>query len=458
MVRVALINPGRDQRFAVQEPLTLGFIASFLEKNNIEVKIIDELAGEDVRSLIHAFKPNIVGLTATTPLAIDAYRIADFCRKERILTVMGGVHATILSEEAIKHADIVIKDEGEIALLKIARGEIKPGIIKGSIIDDIDEIPPPSRHLMKMDFYLRAKDRQPHSYLYFVPPRTKVAAMLTSRGCPFNCIFCHNSWKVLPYRFNSVERVLDEINNLIGNYGVQAIFFIEDNFFVNKKRVQDICRGILKNKFQLIWGGNARVDNVDKETLTLAREAGCRQITFGFESGSQRILNILKKRATVDQAREAIRLCKEVGLAVNGTFMIGNPTETPEDIKMTQEFIKNNPIDSSGLCITTPFPGTELWNMCLAKGLVPLCPHWSDFTYDRIPFLATNSMTKNDLEKYYCETLNIIAEHDNISLGEIAIYGLLNPKYAIQKIFKLITNPTRLYSILKRVLCLTGEN
>ncbi|MFC1511048.1 B12-binding domain-containing radical SAM protein [Candidatus Margulisiibacteriota bacterium] len=452
MVRVALINPGRDRRFAIQEPLVLGFLASYLEKNNIEVKIFDEPVGENVAALIDSFKPDIVGLTAVTPLIQEAYRLADICRQKKILTVIGGVHASIFPEEALKHTDIVIKGEGEVALVKIAKGEIKSGIIDGSVISNLDEVPIPSRHLMKMDYYLYAKDHNPGSYLYFVPPRTKVAAVLTSRGCPYDCIFCHNSWQGLPYRFNSVDRVLEEIGSLISDYGVQAIFFIEDNIFVNKKRIQAISRGILQRGYKIVWGGNARVDNLDRETLQLAKEAGCRQITFGFESGSQRILDVLRKRTTVAKAREAIRLCKEVGLKVNGTFMIGNPTETPADIKMTQDFIRDNPIDAPGLCIATPFPGTEMWNMCLKKGLVPLQPSWSDFTYDRVPFPATDSLSEEEIKRFYQETLNVITANSSKSLKEFLVYSALNPRYLLKILMKLLSNPSRMLAMLKRWL------
>lgn len=400
MKRVALINPGRNEQFAVQEPLNLGFIAAYLEKNGVEVRIIDELAGEDVPAEISRYGPDVAGITATTPLAEDAYRIADHCKKAGILTVMGGVHASVLPEEALSHSDIVVIGEGEQAMLDIASGSVNPGIVRRDYIRDLDEIPMPARHLMKMDFYTRTKDRLPHTYLHFVPPRTKTSAMLTSRGCPYTCTFCHNTWKGMPYRLNSAERVLEEIELLMREYGVEAVFFIEDTFFGNKQRLMKICDMIKSRGIKLLWGCNSRVNELDLDSLKAVKAAGCRQITIGFESGSQRILDALNKRTTVEQNSKAVQMCKEAGLYVNGTFMVGSPTETARDVEETAEFIRRNPIDSIGICITTPYPGTAIWNWCKKNNLIPAGLRWSDFVYDRISVPCSTTMTASEIEAH----------------------------------------------------------
>jgi len=228
MIKVALINPGKDGSLAATEPLSLGFIAGYLEKNDIEVIIIDELAGQNVKKEIEKFIPDIVGITATTPCVLDAYKIADMCRKMGILTVMGGVHVSVLPEEGLKHADIVVKGEGEIAMLDIIRENIKSGIVSRPYIKNIDDIPFPARHLMQMNFYSNAKERLPNSFMFsFIPLHTKFASILTSRGCPFACTFCHNSWRGIPWRFNNPERVISEIEDLIKSYGIKAIFLLK---------------------------------------------------------------------------------------------------------------------------------------------------------------------------------------------------------------------------------------
>lgn len=451
MPKVALINPGKDERYAVQEPLNLGFIASFLLKHNIDVIIINELAGQDVKKELEKYRPNIVGITATTPLVADAYRIAKLTRGMGILTVMGGVHASILPEEALQYVNIVVKGEGELAMLDIVRNNIRAGIVSRPFIKNIDDIPSPARHLLQMDFYLQTKDRLPDTYLDFVPPHTKTAAILTSRGCPFACTFCHNTWRDAPYRFNSAERVISEIEGLIKDYGIQALFFIEDNFFVNRPRLKRICELIKEKKINIIWGANARVDNIDLETLKMAKAAGCRQVTFGFESGSQRILNVLNKKTTVEQNKRAVELCQQAGLIAQGTVMIGNPTETIEDVRLTQQFVKEIDAYSIGVCITTPFPGTKIWDWCKGRGLIPRSFKWSDFTYDKVAIPACDTISPEEIQRLYRETMDIISEKLPFKISHYLIKNLRHPGKGIIKMLSTLKDPIRIIKYLKRV-------
>lgn len=433
MKKILLINPGKDINCAVAEPLNLAFIAAYLEQNGVEVKIVDELSGENVEESIEQYKPDLAGITAVTPLALDAYRIADLCKKKGILTVMGGVHASVMPEEALKYVDVVVSGEGEQAMLDIVTQNISSGIVKRPFIKDLDSIPMPARHLIRMDFYSRNKDRHPYSFWNFAPSGSNTASILSSRGCPYSCTFCHNTWRETPYRCNSPERVISEIKFLIDKYKTQSIFFIEDNLFVNKGRLKKICELIKKNNINIIWGGNARVDNLDMEILNTVKEAGCVQVTFGFESGSQRMLNILNKRTTVEQNKKAIEMCKKVGLLVNGTLMIGNPTETMEDVELTRKFIKNNPIDSVGICITTAYPGTELWKWCESKKLIPESFSWSDFNYEKVPIRICENISPEELEKLriklYTETY--LTKSRILRVIKIA---LQNPRAAIDKL------------------------
>jgi radical SAM superfamily enzyme YgiQ (UPF0313 family) len=301
-------------------------------------------------------------------------------------------------------------------MLDIIKDDIRSGIVKRPYIKDIDEIPAPARHLMRMDFYMRSKERMPHTYLYFVPPHTKVAAVLTSRGCPYDCIFCHNTWKNMPYRFNSPERVVSEISELSRIYGVKAVFFIEDNFFVNKKRVIEICFLLRQQGLNIIWGANARVDNIDLEMLKVAKDAGCRQITFGFESGSQRILDILNKKTTVEQNKRAIELCNQAGIIPQGTVMIGNPQETIDDIRATQQFVRDCDIRSLGVCITTPYPGTKLWEWCEQRNAIPKKIDWADFNYSKVVIQVSDALSVAQIKKLRSETLDIIVQKYSLGL------------------------------------------
>jgi len=448
-VKVALIAPGKNEEFAVQEPLNLGYIASYLEKNGIQVKIIDQLAGQNVYKELKIFSPDIVGITGTTPVILEAYKIADFCRKNKILTVMGGPHVSVLSKEALEHADIVVKGEGEAAMLKIIQERIKSGIVSVPYIKNLDDIPPPARHLMQMEFYLRVKNRIQESYLYFVSLHSKTASMIVSRGCPYRCTFCHNTWREIPMRFHSPERVISEIKALQKDYHVSHLFFIDDNLFTNKSWLREICHLMTKNKINIIWGCNARVDNIDLEILEIVKSVGCRQLTFGFESGSQRILDVLNKKTIVEQNRQAIKLCNKVGLLATGTFMIGNPTETIKDIRLTQEFIKENDIDNYGVCLTTPFPGTDLWNWCKDKNFIPHNLRWSDFNYAKVPIRVCKTIAPKKLLELHYETAYLIKPRRSPILLKRAIRDVL--RHPFKTLSKIIKHPSRIPNYFKRI-------
>lgn len=429
-MKLALINPGKRIEFAVTEPLNLEAIASYVSQYGVDVRIIDELAAQNVQREILRYKPDIVGVTGTTPLILDAYRIADMCREMGILTVLGGVHATVMSEEALRHADIVVKGEGEIAMLQIIQQGIKSGIVNGTPLNNLDDIPIFDKAGVEIDFYLR----MPETYAICVSSGMLAGSILGSRGCNNKCIFCHNSWDGLPYRCNSVKRVMDEIQYLVKRYRIKAFSFIDDNLFMNRPRLHQICHELIDSDLHLVWGAQARVDNIDIETLQLVKRAGCRAVGFGFESGSQRILDVLNKKTTVEQNIDAIKMCREVGIMVSSAFMIGSPTETIEDIRMTQEFIKNYPIDSASVWITTPFPGTQLWDWGREKGLIPEHPDWSKFIFTKATkgVLACDTIPISELETLYKETEQLVNNAKNrVSPKWIISMGIHHPRKSI---------------------------
>jgi len=448
---VALIYPGKSQRFAIHEPLNLGFMASYLEKHGIEVAIIDELAGQDVQDELSKFKPDIAGITATTTLVPEAYKIADHCKKSGYLTVMGGVHVSIFPEEGLKHADIVVKGEGETALMEIINKNIKSGIVTAPYIKEIDDIPPPARHLIQMDFYLKSKDRVPYIiYFAFVPPNTKIASLLTSRGCPYNCIYCHNTWRGTPVRFNSAERTIWELEHLKDKYGIGAAFFVEDNFFIKKSRARRVCELMIEKRLNLIWGAGTRADNIDLDMLKLAKEAGCRLITFGLESGSQRILDVLKKGLKVEDSRSAVRMCNEVGIMANASFMIGNPTETMEDLELTRKFVRENRVTMPAFYITTPYPGTELWDLAAQRNLLPKEIDWATFAQERV-VANFSEVPKEKIEEIRASWyLEYFFRYKREALRLIWM-SLRYPRASTEKIFKtLIPLFKKIFRIRKR--------
>lgn len=445
---VVLVNPGQNKQWAsILPPINLGYIASYLEKNGVEVYIVDELAGQDVEKAFERLRPEIVGITATTALVPDAYRVARIARDFGFTTVMGGPHAMTLPEEALQHVDVVVIGEGEKAMLDIVNGN-RSRIVKVPYIRNLDEIPPPAWHLMDMEFYLSSRDRLPETHLHFIPPKTRIGSVITTRGCPYSCIFCWNSWRDTPVRFNSPEWVIADIKFLIQRYNIQALYFADDDLFMNKGRLEKICQLMKENKIDLIWGCQARVDTVDLETLRIVKEAGCRQVVFGFESGSQRILDILKnKTTTVEQNAQAVKLCKQAGILCLAGFMIGNPTETVEDIRATFQFIKNNPIYKVGLFITTPFPGTKLWKWCEEHNLIPEKIDYSIFTTSKIAIPACDTVSPEVVERFAEEINYYLYYLHPPTFSEVLNVIRSNPS----SLYKAIKHPMKTLKILVRL-------
>jgi radical SAM superfamily enzyme YgiQ (UPF0313 family) len=407
-MKIALINPGKFSTY--QPPLSLAYIASYLDKysdTKHSIKVIDENAGDIIEDEISKNEPDIVGITASTPQIADANRIASFMKENypKVPIILGGVHISSIPEQTLrefKNFDIGVIGEGELTFLELinlfCKKEFTQEKLKNlngiafkdddkiiitqprSLIEDIDTIPFPARRLLKMkEYYLK-----PRSVVRGIIKRS--TQIMSSRGCPYNCIFCasHIIHKN-KFRAHSAQYIIKEIEHLIDMYKIQALYFQDDTFSINKKRVEDICRMIIErgiNK-KLIWSVQLRanlISNKDIELLKLMKKAGCIQTEFGFESGNDRMLSMLKKNSvTVEQNSNAIKLCKKVGFRVLGNFMIGAPTETIDEINDTKNFILKHKkmLDSVCVHLTTPYPGTELWEICKQKNLIKNLS-WSD--------------------------------------------------------------------------------
>jgi radical SAM superfamily enzyme YgiQ (UPF0313 family) len=187
--------------------------------------------------------------------------------------------------------------------------------------------------------------------------------IFSSRGCPFSCSFC-SSREIFgnQLRFRTPQRVVDELQYLYDNYKIDCFYILDDTFTVNKKHVEGFCRELEKRRLKLIWGCETRVDLVDEDTFSLMRRSGCVQVDFGIESGSQKVLDILKKGIYVEDIRKAFAITKKVGLRTFANIMINNPGENLEDIKKTEELVKESNPDISTVWITTPYPGTQIYN------------------------------------------------------------------------------------------------
>ena len=292
-----------------------------------------------------------------------------------IPVVLGGIHATAMPRDVLsnKEIDYVIIGEGEYAFAELAKaienksdlaevnglgyknhGKISINKPRG-LIENLDALPLPARHLLPKWYFDRWMVMRGHWL--------KGTNMMSARGCVYNCSYCAS--KVMfgrRLRFISPNRVVDEIEHLIRHYGIDAITFSDDTFSIDKKGAIEICNEIKRRKLKAIkFRVQLRANTVSDELLKSLKDAGCIQVDIGVESGSQRILDILNKNITVEQVRTAFKLFKKYSLYTCATFMIGNPTETMDDIEMTRNLAREIKADYAQFFITTPYPGTKLY-------------------------------------------------------------------------------------------------
>ena len=376
-----LINPGTIRIRGLERensfPLGLGYIAAVLDASH-KVKVIDvraeKLGDDSLREAISKIAPRIVGITSMTIAFSRAIEIAQMVKQinNDTVVVVGGAHSNVWPDYPLKYDcfDISVYGEGERTAIelwdKIERGESyedikgiafrKDGEVivnqRREFIVNLDELPFPARHLFPMSKY------QDESNLYVSP----VCSIGTSRGCPFSCAFCSSNVSFgRRYRFRSPKNVVDEIELLINEYNARGIYFREDLFTVNAKKVIATCDEIKKRGLNFKWECESRVDTVNEEMLRAMKSAGCEYIWFGVESASQEMLDYLNKQITISQVKEAYNLCKKIGIRAGASFLIGVPGETIGDIYSTINFAGELNAESAQFNIFTGHPTSPLY-------------------------------------------------------------------------------------------------
>lgn len=370
--------------------LGLGYIAAVLRENDVDVGIIDinlPRHRKNLRNLICKYDPDIIGISAMTPSYAKAQELAKISKEVSDATVvMGGPHPTVMTEDVLKNKniDIVVIGEGEYTFLDIVQSsesgsslsEVKgiyykkQGIIKTEMrnfIQDLDELPYPARDLFDMKYYLSKVPSQ-------IPRLIPDADIIAMRGCPFRCSYCQPTLKNLfgkKIRTRNSKRVIDEMELLVNKYKVKSIGISGDSLTVNKKWFYEFCDEIKNRGIITSWVISTRVNLVDRELLRRMNESGGFSITFGVESGSQRILDeVMNKGTKIEETKNAFKWCKEAGIFTMANIMIGSPTETKEDVLQTLRLIKEIEPDATSLFVTNPVPGTKLYDYSIEKGLL----------------------------------------------------------------------------------------
>ena len=377
-------------------PLGLAYVAAALEKAEFQVSILDnyllEKPIDQVKLELERLRPEIVGITCSSATYSRCIETAKAVKQvlPSCKVVVGGWHPTYEPDSMLQHSEIdfAVIGEGERAMVELAThvsGNGKnqniqeiPGIAyrkNGKIIknpqkfiSNLDELPFPARHLLPLDLYDRRIE-----YLDSQP----VDNMSIVRGCPFNCAFCETRqlWGRTCRSF-SPQRVVEEISHLITNYGTKGIYFVNDNFTIRKKETKELCHLIRKNKLDIEWVCDTRVDLVSPDLLKEMESAGCKTIWFGGESGSQRILDKINKGVTLEQTENAFKICREAGIQTACSFLLGIPGETLDDMKATFKFARKLDPDWCRFNIYVAVPGSSLYEEVMQKGLYD---HIEDF-------------------------------------------------------------------------------
>lgn len=439
-MRVCLIEPilfsfqqvrGRSMKNNVgmssYPPLGLCYIANYLRKNDVPVEIIDrkvimtknncslEEVNEITKNRLKKLQPDIVGISTTTPTLFDVKKnIVNIVRQvnEQAMIVVGGSHTSALSKEFLKDdpdVNVSCRGEGEITMLEIAQGKDLKDIQGISYRDgqqvisnetrtphdNIDNFCFPARDLLDMKFYSRRNPYVMHG-LYL-----RSTTMFTSRGCPYECTFCAGSVAFgKKVRFQSPDLVVEEIDKLSKDYKMEGLYFADDMFDANKERAKEICRKLIDQKLnkKISWNAQLRANSIDKDFLKLMKEAGCIRVDVGFESGSQKILDIINKKTTVEQNYHVARTLDEVGIPFHANIVVGMPNECPEDIHKTEKFLREIKPDWIGFGEFVPLPGSKLYDDLIRQ---------NELKKEQVENLESFNFTNIDDQLFDCMIKNI---------------------------------------------------
>ena len=401
MMKITFINPPQTNskyKFlgVVAPSLGIGYMAAVLEKNGYDVDVIDasalELTYDEIGEEILKRDPDIVSISALTPTIGVALDSADKIKqvKPDTVVVLGGYHPTfeyksVLEEESV---DVVVRGEGEYALLELVQTIEKHGDLKtvhglafhdendGSlvltpdrpVIQDLDELPFPAFHLFPMEKYR------------ILNITTNVATIITTRGCPMQCSFCSSAaLHGNKLRRRSYSNVVDEIQMRLLEENIDTIAFMDDTFTLNKRFVYDFCREIKRRNLKFWWGCTSRVDTLDEELLQTMKDAGCITIFIGVESADQQTLDKMNKNITVAKTENAFKLARKVGIRTIASCVIGMPEDTRSSIQRTIDYVKKLNPNYALYSLATPYPGTRFYNETFKKNLISITD-WSKYT------------------------------------------------------------------------------
>jgi anaerobic magnesium-protoporphyrin IX monomethyl ester cyclase len=389
-----------DEERGSHPPLGILHVAAYLRAHSDhKVQILDaqveKLDFDAIRRRITEVKPDLVGVTAMTFTILDVMEVCRIAKSvdPDIVVALGGPHVHIYPTETIQlpFVDVVVVGEGELTFKDVMDNLRDPAglrrvpgivfkdaagtpVITGTrpLLEDLDSLPFPARDLTP---YLK--------YTHLMARHQPITTMFTSRGCPYKCTFCDRPNLGKNFRARSAVNVVNEMEE-IARMGIREALIYDDTFTVNKRRVMDICEEKIRRGLKLGFDVRARVNTVDEPLLAKMKAAGCERIHYGVEVGNDRMMKVLQKGLTISQVERAFQMTRDAGIETLAYFMIGNPTETREDVMDTIALTKRLDPDYIHLTILTPFPATEVYLDGLKRGILKN-DFWREFARNPRP-------------------------------------------------------------------------
>jgi len=424
-MNIALIRPpkisGAFEKILIQEPINLVYLGTYLESNGFPVTIIDfevePLNKNNLNSILEEHAIELIGITAMTPTINNAHEVALLIKQYRkdLPVVVGGPHVTAIPNATLREFpafDFCVIGEGELPMLDLCKNIKKQVPVTGiagiagknngnfflntpaDYIQDLDVLPFPNRNLLKQELYS-------HTYAAGINKgRKRSTVMFTSRGCSQKCTFCAvkktTGDKV---RFRSAVNVIEELKDCRDKFGYNHITFEDTNLTLSRERFIKICRG-LKN-LNLSWDCQTKVSLVDEDLINIMKDCGCLKIAYGVESGSPKILSLIKKDITIPQVKKAFELTRRAKIVACAFFILGShPDETADDIRLTEKLIHEIKPDVFQLGTICPYPGTEIYRIMKKEGLI------TDIDWKKFNFMhanspwGTNFLSSKDLTRF----------------------------------------------------------
>lgn len=447
MVAPPIMNPIRadmsdyfEKESGVYPPLGLMYLAAYLKQNSShQVEILDcpdeKITPEEIENKVRGFQPDLVGITTLTFTLLDVLVVAQRIKSldPNIHICLGGSHPFLFPQETISFpfVDSLVLGEGENTFLglidclgkksdwKEIKGLVwkdKSGEVNNTDMADLnpdpDSFPFPDRRATPYKRYFSVMSKG-----------SLMTTMITSRGCPYSCIFCGRPHLGKKFRARSPQNVVAELRECLG-LGIKEFMIFDDIFTLDRQRVLAICNLIIEQGLNISYAIRSRVDTVDKYVLEALKKSGCQRISYGIESGNDNILKNLKKGITKKQALEAVKMTRDLGITVLADFMLGSPGEKRDHILETIDFaLALNP-DFAQFTITTPFPGTELYEKGLGLGLLKE-DYWQKFAQDPSPNFITPVWEEN------------LSREELLELFQLAHKRFyLRPRYIFKRLYK----------------------